>query len=208
MATTVQTILDAAKYDLRDFGARDFGSTELIHYLNRCILLLDRVLISMNSDQTLTESTVTLSSGDNSVSVPTTYTVNIRQLWNSDEEPLYKMGPMELYERRMAREGDTAEPNYWSHIQNNIEFEVEADDDYVFTVYHDRTSTVLTATTDDMPYANVYDDYLREVMVMMARSKVDKQLLQSDAVYSQTFKSIVHQDMVNRNFVPKVLLDF
>ena len=42
---TVQTVIDAAKYDLRDFGAKDFNNAQLIHYLNRCILLLDRIFI-------------------------------------------------------------------------------------------------------------------------------------------------------------------
>ena len=205
---TVQTVIDAAKYDLRDFGAKDFNNAQLIHYLNRCILLLDRVLISMNSDQTLNEDTVSLSTGNNSVSVPTSYTVNIREIWNSDEEQLYKMGAMELYERRMHRDGDTAEPIYWSHIQNNIEFEVNADQNYTFTVYHDRTSTPLTATTDNMPYSSVYDDYLREAVVMMARSRKDKKFLQSDAIYSDTFRKIINQDIINRNFVPKCIPDF
>ena len=208
MATTVQTVLDAAKYDLRDYGAKEFDSKQMIHYLNRVIALLDRELIGLNSDQTLTENTVTLDSGDDVVEVPTAYTVNIRQIWNSDEEMLTKQSAMWIYERRMHRDGDTAEPNYWTHIQNNIEFEVEADDDYDFVVYHDDTSTILTATTDSMPYSNVYNEYLREAIVMMARSRKDKKFIQTDAAYSQIFREIVQQDMINRNFVPKHVLDF
>lgn len=205
---TVQTILDSAKYDLRDFGSMDFDDAQLINYLNRAIALLDRELIALNSDQTLTESTVTLSSGNDSCTVPTIYTVNIRQIWNSDEEPLYKQEPMWIYERRMHRDGDTAEPNYWAHIGNNIEFEVTADANYTFTVYHDDTSTILTAVGDTMPYNDKYNEFLRETIVMMARSRMDKKFIQTDAVYSSLFRDIVHQDMINRNFVPKCLPDF
>ena len=205
---TVQTVLDGSKYDLRNFGAMDFDDTEMIHYLNRAIKILDYELISLNSDQTLTESTVSLTSGTDVVAVPTIYTVNIRQIWNSDEEPLYKQEPMWIYERRMHRDGDTAEPNYWAHIGNNIEFEVTADATYSFTVYHDDTSTVLTAVGDSMPYNDVYNESLRETIVMMGRSRMDKKFIQSDAAYSSVFRAIVQQDMINRNFVPKYLPDF
>ena len=206
---TVETVLNAAKYDLQDFGEQEFDTTQLIHYLNRVITLLDRALISMNSDQTLTESTVTLTTGNNSVTVPTSYTVNIREIWDDTQTELSKVNHMKLYEMRMNRYGDSAEPRYWSHIQNNIEFEVNADDDYTFTVYHDIMSTPITSKTDNMPYNSIYDEYLRELLVMMARSKKDKKIAQTDAAYLQIFKNTLYNDMISRGFVPKnYQLDF
>lgn len=205
---TVATILDASKYDLRNYGAKEFDNTQMIHYLNRMIVLLDRALISHNSDQTLTESSITLTSGTDVVPVPTSTTVNIREIWDDDQTLLYRMGARELYERRMHRYGDTAEPKYWAHIQNNIEFEVTADADYSFTVYHDVMSTVLTATTDSMPYNSRYDEYIREAVVMCVRGRKNKKIEQTDAIYLQMFMETVHQDIINRDFIPKVRLDF
>jgi len=34
---TVATIINAAAYDLRNYGAKEFDSTQMIHYLNRMI---------------------------------------------------------------------------------------------------------------------------------------------------------------------------
>jgi len=172
------------------------------------IILLDRTLISHNSDQTLTESTITLDDGEDFEPVPTVTTVNIREIWDDDQTLLYRMSARELYKRRMHRYGDTAEPRYWAHVQNNIEFEVEADDDYDFIVYHDVMSTPLTALTDTMPYDSRYDEAIREALVMAVRSRRNGKFEQTDATYLQMFNETVHQDIVNRNFIPKVRLDF
>ena len=204
---TVDDIIDSVKYDLKDYGAKEFDVTQMLHYLKRVIKILDRVLISFQSDQTLTETDVILSSGDNSVTVPTDYTINIREIWNSDNTQLIKMSHMDLYERRMHRSGDTGEPIYWSHVQNKIEFEIEADDDYTFTVYHDDESA-LVAIGGNMPYNGVYNEYCREALCMMAKAKKNNKMDQTDAVYLNLFRDIVFQDIINRDFVPKARLDF
>jgi len=77
--STVSSLLDAAKYDLRDYGAKEFDPTQMVHYLNRCIKILDRALIALQSDQTLTESDLVVASGANSATVPTA-SVNIREI--------------------------------------------------------------------------------------------------------------------------------
>ena len=205
--TTVDDIIDSVKYDLKDYGAKEYDVTQMLHYLKRVIKILDRVLIGFQSDQTLTETDVTLSAGDNSVSVPTDYTINIRELWNSDNTRLTKKSHMDLYDCRMRRNGDTGEPVYWSHIQNKIEFEIAADADYTFTVYHDDESAVV-AIGGFMPYNGQYNEYCREALAMMAKAKKNNKMDQTDAVYLNLFRDIVFQDIINREFVPKARLDF
>jgi len=205
---TVQNVLDSAKYDLRDYGAKEFNLGQMIHYLNRVISFLDRALIDMNSDQTVAETSITLTSGTDFEPVPTAYTVNIREIWDDSQTILYKMSAMDLYERRMHRYSQTAEPRYWSHIGNNIEFEVEADKNYDFTVYHDVTSTILTLGADDMPYNSTYDEFLRENLVLLARSRTNDKIAKTDAAYLQMFREHVHADMIQRGFIPNTRLKF
>lgn len=204
---TAQTIIDAVKYDFNDFGEQEYDNTMLIHYLNRMIVLLDRALIGQNSDQTLTEGSVTLLISTNSIAAPIR-AGNIREIWDENEVILAKLSAREIYERRMHRQGNTAMPKFWAHIQENIEFEVTADAEYDFTVYYDMLSAPITALTNDMPYDSLYDGYLREALVMVAKGKKDQQFAQADSAYFQMFKDVVWQDMINRNFVPRMRLDF
>ena len=57
MATTVQTIIDSARYDLVDYVdgvglGIEFDDTELLNYMNRMVGILDSNLVSLNSDLT------------------------------------------------------------------------------------------------------------------------------------------------------------
>ena len=204
--STVADLIIAAKYDLVDFGAREYDETLIVHYLNRVLRILGYALIGMNSDQTLTKSDVTLSTGDDESSVPTTYTVNIRNVYDSDGGIVTRVSPEKLYDLR-EHISNTGKPNNWAHMQEKIEFDVEADDDYTYTVYHDVLPTVVTAASD-MPYSGRYDGYIREALVSMVKAKIKEKLDKSDAVYIHQFKTLLHQDIINRNRVPKYRLDF
>jgi len=204
--STVSSLLDAAKYDLRDYGAKEFDPTQMVHYLNRCIKILDRALIALQSDQTLTESDLVVASGANSATVPTA-SVNIREIWDSDDTIMVKVSARNLYELRMYKSGDTSQPRNWSHIKEKIEFDVTTDQEYTFTCYHDGMSTTVVVA-GDMPYSGRYDEYLREALIMMAQAKKHKKLPQTDAVYLQMFTANLQQDIINRNFVPKKRLGF
>ena len=205
--STVLNILTAAKYDLRDYGAKEFDPTQMVHYLNRCIKILDRALIALQSDQTLTESDLVVSAAANSASVPTANTVNIREIWDSDDTIMVKVSARELYELRMYKEGDTSQSRNWSHIKEKVEFDVTADQEYTFTCYHDSMSEVVTQD-GNMPYSGRYDEYLREALILMAQAKKHKKLEQTDAVYLQMFTANLQQDIINRNYIPKRRLGF
>lgn len=205
--STVATVLNGARYDLRNYGDIDFDSDLMIHYLNRAINMLDYTLIQHNSDWTLNKDTVTLSSGATTVAVPTG-AVNIREVW-VDQDRKENLDQMELKYRAQFRTTDTAEFNYWTHNKDNIEVEVTADQDYTVTVFYDKLSTELTAETDTMPYQGRFDQYLREAVVLMCQAKKYKSPSQADAMYATIFDTIVHQDTLNHKFKKKnYRLDF
>ena len=205
--STVTNLLTAAKYDLRDYGAKEFDPTQMVHYLNRCINILDRALIALQSDQTLNESSIVVSIDTNSVVVPTSTTVNIRKIFDDANTIMEKVSAEELYQMRMDRSGESSTPKYWCHIKENIEFDVPAIEEKTYTCYHDSMSvTVLVGS--DMPYSGRYDEYLREALILMAQAKKHKKLPQTDAVYLQMFTANLQQDIINRNYVPKKRLGF
>ncbi len=206
-STAVTDVIKAAKYDLKDYGAKEFDATQMVHYLNRAIKILDRVLISLQSDQTLSESSLSITAGENSAAIPVETAINIREIWNEDDTLIPKVSAKELYAMRMSISSSTGQPRYWSHIKEYIQFDYEADDNYTFTVYHDNATATLTIDSD-MPYAGRYDEYIREALILMAQAKKNKKLPQTDAIYLKMFTDNLHQDIINRNFVPGILLDF
>jgi hypothetical protein len=205
---TVATLLDGVRYDLRNYADIDFDSPQMIHYLNRAVRTLDYTLQQHNSDWTLTTSDVTLSSGNNSVNVPTATTFNIREVW-FDNDRKENLEPMAIYYKREFRESETAEPNFWAHVKDTIIFEVTADQNYTVTVYYDVYTATITAESDSTPYEGRFDDALREAVVLLCESKKYKNPQQADAAYKLVFDAIVFQDVVNRGFIKKnYKLDF
>ena len=205
--STVLNLLTAAKYDLRDYGAKEFDPTQMVHYLNRCIKILDRALIALQSDQTLTESSLVVSIDTNSSAVPTANTVNIREIFDDNNTIMVKVSAEELYRMRMNKGNASSTPRYWCHIKENVEFDVPAIEEKTYTCYHDSMSTAVTSS-GDMPYSGRYDEYLREALILMAQAKKHKKLPQTDAVYLQMFTANLQQDIINRNYVPKKRLGF
>lgn len=204
--TTAATVLTGIRYDLRNYGDIDFDELQMIHYLNRAITTLDYMLIQQNSDWTLNSGDVTLSSADNYTAVPTG-ALNIREVWIVDERK-EQLSPMALYYKREFR-SDTAEPQFWAHVADNIQFEVAADVDYTVTVYYDKASTAISTSASTMPYQGRFDDLLREATVVLCEAKKYKNPQEADMLYMGLFQAIVYQDMVNRRFVKKnYRLDF
>lgn len=205
--STAQTVLDGARYDLRNYSDIDFDSPQLIHYLNRSLVTLDYTLASHNSDWTLNTGTVTLTATNSSVAVPTG-AFNIREVWISERRK-ENLDIMELYYKSEFRESDTAEFNFWAHSNDNIVVEVVADQNYTVTVYYDKFSTAIAAESDPMPYQGRFDNALRESVVLLCEAKKYKNPSQADAMYAQIFDSIVHHDVINRKFKKKnYRLDF
>ena len=91
MATTVQTIIDSARYDLVDYVdgvglGIEFDDTELLNYMNRMVGILDSNLVSLNSDLTEAmdethETTTGQSYVDLSSSLNSGNWLDIRSVW-------------------------------------------------------------------------------------------------------------------------------
>ena len=68
---TVGDIITSARYDLQDHGGQKWNNDQLVNYINRIVQLIDRILLTRNSDFTLATTTGTLSNGTNTVVEPT-----------------------------------------------------------------------------------------------------------------------------------------
>jgi len=83
--STVASVLNGVRYDLRNYADIDFDSVQLLHYLNRAINILDYTLSSHNSDWILNKSdSVTLAASATSATVPTGC-FNVREVWYGDK---------------------------------------------------------------------------------------------------------------------------
>lgn len=205
--STVASVLNGVRYDLRNYGDIDFDSDLMIHYLNRAIKTLDYTLCSHNSDWTLNQDTVTLAASDSTVAVPTG-AFNIREVWVGTDRKT-NLDIMELYYKSEFRESDTAEFNFWVHDGETIRVEVPAASNTTVTVYYDKLSTTITAENNTMPYSGRFDDSLREGVVLLCEAKKYKNPSEADAMYARIFDSIVNHDIINRKYKKKnYRLDF
>jgi hypothetical protein len=204
---TVSTVLNGARYDLRNYGDIDFDSKQMIHFLNRALKILDYTLAAHNSDWTLNKDDVTLLEGDSQVNVPTG-AFNLREVW-IDTSRLENKDQMAIYYKAAYRESDTGRPNFWTHSGDTIMFEVAADEDYTVTTYYDKFATEITSELSLMPYEGRFDEAVRESVVLMCQGKKYKNINDVDGAYAQLFESLIHQDTINRKFVKKTYrLDF
>jgi hypothetical protein len=99
--TTVASVLNGCRYDLRNYGDVDFDIDQTIHYMNRAIQILDARLMAFNSDQTLTSSVVTLAKGYDYASVPTRC-LALREVW-IDQRRKHNVDQQDLYYRRQFK---------------------------------------------------------------------------------------------------------
>lgn len=206
--STVESVLNGVRYDLRNYNDIDFNSKLMIHYLNRAITTLDYTLASLNSDWSLNrDATVTLSEDDNTTAVPTG-AFNIREVWNAQDR-LENLSIMEMYYKAQFRTSDTGSPKYWCHDGGNIRFEVAASEDFTLTVFYDKRSTTLTAEANTMPYSGTFDDTLREAVILLCQAKKYKSPQEADAMYARIFESVAHHDILFRRYKKKnYRLDF
>lgn len=195
---TVQNIIDSARYDLGDFGGQRQNDTQLLNYMNRVVMVLDDVLISLDSDFTKTSASATLSSGSNTMTLPTRCD-SIIKIWYGSElwlkEDLDKV--MYRYQINNATSA-TGSPQYWAHNSANVFFNIEADQDYALTVYYHIRSATL-AIGDNMPYSDTFNEYLREAIISMAQKTRDKQITNVDQQFYSTFKHIAERYVISRN---------
>lgn len=204
---TVQDIITSARYDLRDFGGQKLNDAQLVDYINRIIILLDRILINKCSDFTMSSTSMTLSAGNNTATAPTRGHI-IDAVFNDSVLLMKESLSDVMYRYQMNNESSsTGTPYYWAYNNGTVYFNIEADVEYTFTVYyHIRTDTL--AITDTLPYNDFFNEYIREALVIMASKARDDKIVNVDQQFYTMFKAAVNDAVIGRNFTAKRWLGF
>jgi len=199
---TVANIITNARYDLRDHGAQKYDDAQLVLYTNRIIKLLDDLLITQHSDLTFNTATTTLNTGAATATVPTGAHI-ITKVYNGTVL-LIKKSPMDILDRYHFNNenGSTGTPSYWALLGDNINVNIEADADYTLGVhYHKRTATLIL--TDDLPYSDLFNEFILEAIIVMAQKAKDDKIVKVDMQFYEMFRNIVASTVVSRNHIKK-----
>lgn len=109
--------------------------------------------------------------------------------------------------------------DYWAVYQpdNSADFNLatskaNALDNSVVTISDAGTGTHTIAFGSDgdfMPYDGIFDELMREMIVMHARAKQEGDVGQPEAIYGDVFRKRAFEERIRRGFVPKYYrLDF
>jgi hypothetical protein len=209
---TFNTIIDDARYDLRDYQTGlEFDDAELLNFINRMIRLLESTLTSLNSD--LVQGTATLSFliATNSLDIATALNSgkwdSIRSLWNSTDK-LQKISVDELFNIRQSTSTQTGAPNFWALGGTTLQFDKTSGVAYSLTCYYNsKTGTVTASSTT--PYNGIFDDSIREMLVMHAKAKKEGILAKAEIMYGEMFRKRAMEIEIRRSFLPKTYsIDF
>jgi hypothetical protein len=203
---TVQSIIDSARYDVRDYqkGA-SFDNAELVDYLNRMIGLMDSTLASLGSDLVEAEELDIDAVEDQDyvdlVDMNTTLWDSIRSVW-IDQDELEKVTIDRMRYKRHFWNGKS-KPIYWCLSNRLILFEQDAAESYTtLKIYYNKKTAVLTLT-DDMPYNDIFNEVFREMLVLHAKAKKEGRVSRSDSLYSEFFRTRALQENTRRDWVKR-----
>lgn len=70
------------------------------------------------------------------------------------------------------------------------------------TIFYDKKTAVL-ALTDSMPYNDLFNEFLREMLVMCAKAKKEGILNRADGMFYRLFKMRAMQEEISRSFIPR-----
>jgi hypothetical protein len=87
---------------MRNYADIEYDVDQVLHYLNRCVDILDQRLVAHNSDQTFAEANVALSEGYDYISVPTRC-LAVREVWTEPQIRIQGVEMDDLYYRRQFK---------------------------------------------------------------------------------------------------------
>jgi len=207
---TLQDVIDDARYGLVDYVdgvgvGIEFDDEELLNYLNRMISLMDSQLSALNSDlveakeediDTVASQAYVDISGLNSGNW-----TRVRSVWIGNDR-LDQVSLPYLRYTSMFRSGD-ARPTIWALSHQKILFPQGCDDAHTdFVIYYDKKTGTLTLS-DNMPYNDLFNGFLREMLVQTAKAKKDERLNKSADIMTRLFKERAMHEVIAREFVPK-----
>ena len=207
---TAQTIIDSARFDLVDFvdgigSGIQFDDAELLNYLNRMVGLMDSQLSALQSDLVEAEElgidTVASQAYVDISGLNSGLWHRVRSVW-IDTTRLEQVSLNYMRYTRMFRSGDFR-PTIWALSNQQILFPSGCDAAHTdLNIYYDKKSATLTLASS-MPYADIFNEFLRESMIMAAKAKKEGLMSRPDAMFNQMFKSRAMQEEIARGFIPK-----
>jgi len=209
MAETAQNIIDSARYDLMDYVdgvgvGIEYDDVELLNYLNRLIGLMDSQLSALSSDLVEAEETsINTVASQNYVDISGLNSglwTRIRSVWIGSSR-LEQVSLNYMRYTRQFRSGE-AEPTIWALSNNYILFPQDCDAAHTdLNIYYDKKTAAL-ALTDNMPYSDRFNEFFREMLVLLGRGR-KKGLTSIDSAITQMFKGRAMQEEIQRGFIPK-----
>jgi len=202
---TINDLIDSARYDLRDYQTGlEFDDVELIEFVNRMIRNMDSSLIALNSDLVHGSASLSLGAGVTQLDISSTLNSGkwdtIRSLYRSRVK-IYQLSVDDLYYNRLMTSG-TGAPDYWALQGTTLQFDKTTDQIYTLTCWYNKTTGTLSGSSTT-PYAGIVDDWLREMLVMHAKSKKEGNLGKPEMIYSELARKRAMEIQIRRSFVPK-----
>jgi hypothetical protein len=207
MATTLASLIDSARYDLVDYSEGIlFSDDELLIYLNRMFEIMDSTLAALDSDLTKDIETdidtvedqayVDLSSDLNSGLWST-----VTEVWLG-ETKLTKISLNSLW-RKAKFISSSEKPTFWSLHNRLIRFPGDCDDAYTDLIIQYHKKTGVLASTADMPYNDIFNEFFREQLVLHSKMKrLGPQSVQGDSSWNAAFKRVAMAEVIARGFIP------
>jgi hypothetical protein len=209
---TVQTVLDSARYDLGDFETGlEFDDVELLDYMNRMVGIMDTTLAKLNSDLVYgTEEDIDTVASQAYIDISSMNSGNwiaIKTVWIGSDQ-LTQISLDRMYTKRKWFDSD-AQGNFWALEGTNILFETGMDSAHTDVTIHYQKKTAALAVTDSMPYNDIFNEFLREMVVSHAKAKREGAIGQGEQIYGAQFKRRAMEETIRRGFVAKpYVMDF
>lgn len=202
---TVASVINSARYDLQDYQTGlAFDNAELLEYVNRMIGLLDSTLARLNSDLVEAEETdIDTVADQNYVDLSNMNNGNwdsIRMVWIGSDI-IEKVKLDNLRYKRKFRTG-SGKPYYWAQYGRTILFEQDADQAYTDLSIQYNKKTATLALTDSMPFDDIFNESIRELMVLYAMARKDKRVSQTNDLMRSVFEKRAMEETIRRGFVP------
>jgi len=206
---TAQDVIDSARYDLVDFVdgigvGIEFDDAELLNYLNRMVGLMDSTLSALQSDlvegEELAIDTVASQDYVDISGLNSGLWNRIRSVWIGATR-LEQVSLNYMRYTRQFRSND-GRPTIWALSHQRILFPQGCDSAHTdFNIYYDKKSATL-ALTDNMPYYDLFNEFIREMLVMTSKAKKEGILDKGDRLFTSMFRSRAMQEETARGFIP------
>lgn len=210
--TTLADFITSLRYDLNDQGEMKWDDDYIVEMFNRGVRVMERELITLGSGLVVHRTSGTLSTGSNTMEVDATVD-SVKRVYISQDE-VYKISLGMLYRHQIDVIGsNTGQPELFATFGKptgssgrNIVFDYTADSDYTIDYIYNKLTGNLT-TTDYMPYDDMFNDYLREGIVVLCQKAKDDKVVQVDNIWRELFRQHMYQYSVTADFAPRYRVD-